>query len=176
MSVGHPVIIVEQAPFVAGEAYLGEVGHWSALIPVIPVLTNFATPYSIGDNVGAKFAIPGAVRVAAGMGIMQSIIVIDKSKQAQPLSVFLFKSIPAGTYADNAAENISAADWLLFLGQMDIVAADYVTRANASVASIGGYNLDIKAAAGTTIYGLVVTTGTPTYGAIDALQLTFGVR
>lgn len=160
----------------ASENHIGQTGYWSNLIPVTPVLTNFATPYSANDNVGAKFAIPGAVRVSAGLGIMQSVIIVDKSEQAVPLTILLFKSEPAGSYVDNAPEAVSAADWLLFLGQMDIVAADYATRANASVVSLGGYNLDIKAAAGTTIYGLIVTTDTPTYTAIDALQLTFGVR
>jgi hypothetical protein len=98
---------------------------------------------------------------------------VDASKQNAALLVFIFGTDLAGTYADNAVEAVTAADWLKWVGTIKILSTDYEERANASLVDLG-FELDVKAAAGTTLYALIVTTGTPTYGA-NALQLTFGV-
>ena len=155
----------------AGEAHIGEVSHWSDLIVVTPTIG--AAAFSANDVVGGKLTIPGAVRVAAGKGKITGLKLVDASKQNADLLVFIFKTDLAGTYADNAAEAVTAADWLKWIGTIKVLSTDYEQMANASLADLA-FEIPVEASSGTSLYALIVTTGTPTYGA-NALQLTFAV-
>jgi hypothetical protein len=147
------------------------VGSWANHIVVTPAIA--AAPFAANDVVGGKLTLAGAVRVAAGKGKITGLKLVDKSKQNANLLVFIFGADLAGAYADNTAEAVTAADWLKWIGTIKILSTDYEEMANASLVDLG-FEMDVKAAAGTTIYALIVTTGTPTYGA-NALQLTFAV-
>lgn len=155
----------------AGEAHIGEVGHWSDLIVVTPAIA--AAAFSANDVVGGKLTLAGSVRVAAGKGKITGLKLVDKSKQNADLLIFIFGADLAGTYADNSAEAVTAADWLKWIGTIKILSTDYEQMANASLVDLG-FEMDVEAAAGTTLYALIVTTGTPAY-AENALQLTFAV-
>jgi len=155
----------------AGEAHIGEVGRWSDLIVVTPVIA--AAAFSAKDFVGGKLTLAGAVRVAEGKGKVTGLKLVDAAKQNADLLVFIFGADLAGTYSDNAAESITTADWLKWIGTIKILSADYEVMANASVVDMG-FEMPIKAAAGTTLYALIVTKGTPTYTE-NCLQLIFGV-
>ena len=157
---------------VAGEAHIGEVGYWSDLIVVTPAIA--AAAFAANDVVGGKLTLAGAVRMVGGKGKITGIKIVDTSKQNANLLVFLFGADLAGIYADNSAEAVTVADWLKWIGTIEILAADYKQMANASLVDLG-FEIDVKVVAGTTLYGLIVTTDTPTYEA-NALQLTFGVR
>ena len=155
-----------------GEAHIGEVGYWSDLIVVTPAIA--AAAFTANDVVGGKLILAGAVRMEGGKGKITGIKIVDTSKQNANLLVFLFGADLAGIYADNSVEAVTVADWLKWIGTIKILATDYEQMANASLVDLG-FEIDVKIAAGTTLYGLMVTTSTPTYGA-NALQLTFGVR
>lgn len=157
----------------AGETHLGEVGGNATAIVVTPTIG--AAAFTANDIVGGKLTLTSALRVSGGSGELTNLLLVDASKQNVPLNVFIFNADLAGTYADNAAEAVTAADWLKCIGAISILGADYITLANASLVSLGGIGMAVKAAAGTTLYGLIVTTGTPTYGA-NALQLIFGIK
>ena len=157
---------------VAGEAHIGEIGYWSDLIVVTPAIA--AAAFAANDVVGGKLTLAGAVRMVGGKGKITGIKIVDTSKQNANLLVFLFGADLAGIYADNSVEAVTAADWLKWIGTIEILATDYKQMANASLVDLG-FEIDVKVAAGTTLYGLIVTTDTPTYEA-NALQLTFGVR
>lgn len=166
------VTIGTNAALVAGEAHIGEVGLWSDLITVTPAIA--AAAFTANDFVGGKLTLANAVRVATGKGAITGLKIVDVAKQNAALLVFLFKADLAGTYADNAAESVSAADWLNWIGTVEIQASDWQEMANASLADLG-FEIPIEAAAGRSIYALIVTTDTPTYTE-NCLQLTFGVR
>lgn len=168
--------VVESLPAIAvaaaaSELHIGEVSYWADLIVVTPTIS--AAAFSANDVVGGKLTLAGAVRVAGGKGKITGLKLVDASKQEADLLVFIFGADLAGNYLDNAAEAVTAADWLKWIGTIKILSTDYEQMANASLADLG-FEMPIEAAAGTTIYALIVTTGTPTYGA-NALQLTFGV-
>lgn len=155
----------------AGEAHIGETGRWSDLVVVTPAIA--AAGFSAKDVVGGKLTLTGAVRLAAGKGKITGVKLVDASKQNADMLIFIFGADLAGSYADNDAEAVTAADWLKWIGTIKILSTDYEQMANASLVDLG-FELDVKAAAGTTLYALIVTTGTPTYDE-DALQLTFAV-
>ncbi len=155
----------------AGEAHIGETGGWSDLIVVTPAIA--AAAFATNDIVGGKLTLAGAVRVAAGKGKITGLKLMDKSTQNADLLVFIFGADLAGAYADNAAEAVTAADWLKWIGTIEILSTDYEEMANASLVDMA-FEMGVKAAAGTSLYALIVTKGTPTY-AENALQLTFAV-
>ena len=164
--------LVKSGMMIVSEAHIGEVGYWSDLIVVTPAIA--AAAFTANDVVGGKFTLAGAVRMVGGKGKITSIKIVDTSKQNANLLVFLFGADLAGIYADNSVEAVTAADWLKWIGTIEILATDYEQMANASLVDLG-FEIDVKVVAGTTLYGLIVTTDTPTYEA-NALQLTFGVR
>jgi hypothetical protein len=164
--------LIKLAAFTAGETHLGEVSLNRAIVQVIPAIA--AAAFSANDFVGGKLTIPSVPRISGGAVLLKSLCLIDTAKQAAPLKIFFFKSLPGGTYADNAAESISVADWLLYIGEIDIVAADYATMANASVVAFMGIELPLIGTT-TNLFALMVTTGTPTY-TLNCLQLTLGLE
>jgi hypothetical protein len=151
---------------------LGTVMGDTKVVAVTPVISTDA--YAANDIVGGKITLTNAMRTAAGTGSLDFLSLVDTSKQNAPMYIHLFKADLAGTYNDNAPEAVTAADWLNWLGCVSILATDYLTKATASLADLGGIGLKVKATSSPNLYALIVTTGTPTYGA-NALQLTFGL-
>lgn len=156
--------------------YLLNTGGWAELVKVTPTITVGA--YSAQDMVGGKLTLEDAVRVAGGSGYLYSVQVVDTDKIGAALEVHLFSSL-AGTYADNGAESITAADWEHYLGTVSIATADYITKANALIAMpdpVIFKPILLKAvAASRDLYAIVVCTATPTYTHVDGLQFNFGI-
>jgi hypothetical protein len=156
----------------AGETHLGEIGGNTTAVVVTPAIA--AAAYSANDIVGGKLTLTSALRVSGGSGLIHNLVLIDASKQNAGLQIFIFEA-DLTVAADNAPEATSGADWLKCLGRIDILATDYISMANASVAIPSGFRgMPIKVASGTSLYGFIRTIGTPTYG-LNALQLTFGI-
>jgi hypothetical protein len=157
------------------EPFLGKVVGDTFPIVVTPVIA--AAAFSANDIVGGKLTLTGAMRVAGGTGEIDSLMLVDASKQSVPLSVFIFAGaleVSAGYCDDNSPCAVTVVDWKKCLGVIDILASDYKSMSLASVASLGGIGMKVKATSGVNLFALIVTTGTPTYGA-NALQLTFGL-
>jgi len=147
---------------------------YDSLIVITPIIG--AATFSAEDIVGGKLIIPNYMRNSEGFGVLNSLILVDTSKQNAPLILYIFSADLAGTYTDNAAEAITAADWRKCIGSIAILDADYKDKANASLVMLGSSRLGLllRASIGSNLYGLLVTSGTPTYGA-NALQLILGI-
>lgn len=162
---------VDVASIAAGETHIGETSRWSDLIVVTPTIG--AAAFAANDFVGGKLTITNAVRVAAGKGKITGLKIVDTAKQNADFLVFIFGADLAGSYADNAAESVSAVDWLKWQGTIEVLASDWQDMANASVVDLG-FEMPVKAASGRNLYALIVTVGVETFTA-DCLQLTFGM-
>lgn len=141
---------------------------------VAPVME--ATALDAGDAASERFAIEVA-RSGRG-GVIQTITVIDKAEQSAALELYLF-DYPVTVAALDAAAAFSDADLTdHFLGVIEIAAADYTAElGGAGVQSVAtlrnvGFWFDLPSGSHT-IYGQLRNTGTPTYGAADALHLVF---
>lgn len=164
----------------ASEVHLGEVHSAALPVAVSPTIATPATPYTALDNIGGAQTLASAVRVSGGTSILQSIFVLDRSNQKQPMTILILDGNPndAGTtLTDNAAITLAAADISRVKRRVDITAADYVTFDHSgtdfATAEITAISKTIKAASGTSLYAVIQTTGTPTYAA-GALTITFG--
>ena len=119
--------------------------------------------YAANDQVGATFAIPGAVRTPGGGGRVSCVQLLETTTQQIAADVvFLSEGVTAS--ADNAAASISDANMAdKYLGFVKIT--DYISVAAGAVGrTIDGFDFNC-ADNETAIYGLLITRGAPTYGA-----------
>lgn len=159
----------------ASENHLGAVGGNSNSVSVTPTIT--AGAYVAGNCVGGILTLTNLLRVGGpGTGIWQSMLVIDKGNQKAPLDVLLFDSNPSGgTYTDHVAISSLTTDLSKLIRRVSIAATDYVTVNGVAIADLSSIARIIKgAAAATTLYAVLNTSGTPTYASTSDLTVRFG--
>lgn len=158
----------------AGGSGADNVGGFTQLIKVVPTIS--ASPdYTAGDAVGGKQTLTDSVRVSGGTAILESIIVLDRANQKAALEILIFDADPtSATITDNSAFVFSTDD-LKVLARISVAASDYVTIDSKAVATLKGLGITLKAAAGTSLYAAVVTTGAPNYASTSDLQFIYGL-
>lgn len=145
----------------------------SRLISSTPVLDT--VQYADGDQLCIANELVDALDDSGGTAKLLSIAVVDKAKQKSLLTVLLFNAAPTIASALNAALDITDAIMAAnFIGQVSIPAANYVDLNGNSVATVNNINLMLKAGTGTSIWYVIMSGGTPTYGVGD-LNLKFGI-
>ena len=141
----------------------------NVIVTATPTLDTSA--YASGDSLHTA-VISFANAVGSSLtGYIEKMVVVDAAVQSQPLELWLF-SATVTPAAANAAHSISDADAALCIGV--IPSGAYYASALNSVSVAKGVNLAIKCAA-TTLFGILVTRGTPTYAAGSltvSLQIT----
>lgn len=142
--------------------------------------TRIVTPtvsvgaYSANDGVGGIITIPNAVR-GFRSAWLHSVQLLDRSAQSVELDCILFSRTPVGgTYTDNGALALSAADANNISADVVILAANYRTVVTGLTLATAAFAkpYPIKTL-GTDLFMLVKTVGTPTY-ALGALTFIFG--
>lgn len=143
-------------------------------VSAVPVINTAI--YAVGELLGSKLSLASAVRVAAGGGIIQSVTILNKAKQNAPLSVVFFRADPsATTFTNHTALTVNAADQSKIIGQVAVVAADYLSLANISIGSPTPKGIGFALPAGTTLYAALISQGTPTYASTSDLTLEVAV-
>ena len=151
----------------AGETHIGQVGGEGITITVSPVLT-VAGAYVSGDFVGTSataLIFANAARVAGGSGVIKSATLVDYALQSVACELWLFDTNVTPP-ADNAAWTISDAHAATCIGVIPF--STYYASALNSVSNGAVPNGGIGfSAVATTIWGAIVTRGTPTYASLD---------
>lgn len=143
----------------------------SRIIRNTPVIT--AVAYSAGDVVGGEINL-GAIGSPNYSGVLKNISIVDKANQKAALTVLFFEGdLSGGTYDDNGALTLTAADWAKFLGKVEVVAGDYTTINSRAYATVEA-SIIVKTDTLKQLRAIVVTTGTPTY-AVGDLLFTYGI-
>lgn len=138
------------------------------VVSVIPTLDTVA--YAAGDSLHTTvMSFANAVRVAGGSGVVDKLLVIDADRQFAAGELWLF-SASVTPAAANAAHSISDADAALCVGVIPF--GTYYNSALNSVSVATNVRLPFTVAA-TTLFGIAVTRGTPTY---TASGLTFRLQ
>jgi hypothetical protein len=132
--------------------------------------------YAAGDLIGGKLTLTPAVRLPGFGGIIATIALADKAKQNAPIDVVFFTANPASTtFTDQAALTVADAD-LLYDFTVSILATDYASFADNSLATIPNVGAAFRLAAGSlALYAALVSRGTPTYAAAADLLLTLAI-
>lgn len=114
--------------------------------------------YSAGDAVGGLITFSSAARFSGATIVLESVKVVDKSKQAPALVLQLFdRSVTVAS--DNAAADWSDSD--ILFGAPPIQLSNWETNASNSICG-RVVNMPMKLN-GTDLYGQFLTRGTPTF-------------
>lgn len=155
-------------------------------VRTIPITTSATPDYSVGDNIGTTFTI--TPQTVLGQGIkLQTLVVTDQANQAPGISIIFFGSKPTGTYTDNAALDLSAADLTKIIGRIKVSSADYETTDSYAMACISGLSMILGPALSDTgggasvaqlpdrtIYGAIVADTTYNAGATNDIYIQIG--
>lgn len=144
-------------------------GAAQVAVAVAPTVTA-SSAYASGNVVGGLLVLPNMVRLTGGTAILQKVVVDFKTTQTAQLDLVLFANNPTGTtFTDKAAFSLAAADFNRVIGTVHIT--DCTSLGTPSVCQASGLALPIQGQGSTTVYGVLVTRGTPTYGSTSDIQL-----
>jgi hypothetical protein len=136
--------------------------------------TVTAGAYSAGDAVGGLLTFANAARVSGGGGVIKSVVIIDDAGQDAELELWLFDRTFTAM-ADNAAWAPSEADLENLVGVISTAdsARGWMAAGTPSVITIDvATRFDLN---GTSLFGQLVTRGTPTFAATDDVTVKVGL-
>jgi len=135
---------------------------------ITPTVT--AGAYSANDVVGGTLEFIGFQK-----GTLQSITICDNANQSVDYILVFFESQPTDI-ADNAAGDVADADLDKIIYNDSLLdASDKKAFVDNSFVFL--YNLDIPMQGdGGNIWAFLITTGTPTYAAVDDITITLQVE
>jgi hypothetical protein len=130
--------------------------------------------YTTGDVIGGKMVFVGA---ASRNGVILDVTVWDDDGEKDQLDLFFFSGTLTGTYTDNEAFAVNAADKSKLFGVISIAASDYIDAGSDAVAHKTQTPLTIRPNnTGTSdITMIAVIRATTTYTATTDLRFEFGV-
>lgn len=142
----------------------------TARVQVTPTISTSA--YANGDAVGALLTFANALP-AAGSGVLEAVTIVDKASQAAALDLVLFRaSITAPT--DNAAFDPTDAELADYVGHV-VIGGGHYSAFNDNAAAMRRPELHFDLS-GTSLYGVLVARGTPTYAATTDIVVTVQIR
>lgn len=144
-------------------------GVSKVITPVTDTVAN--NPMAAGDALTTMFEIPDAVRVAGKHTILHSAILTDTSAQNTDTYLLLYNN--AGT---DAAIGVPLDLTIGLSGLVGVITFDdFVTIGGVGVCGVRSIGLVIPPMTeGTSLWGVLVTGGTPTYLSTSALGLKLG--
>lgn len=135
--------------------------------------TISVSAYSSGDQVGGVNELAGVASDNGGTVLLEAIKLLDKTKQKAALDIFFFESAPTLVSTDNGEFELIASEALKCFNIAHISAGDYAETKDFAIAAIN-CSVPIRAAVKTkSIFYVVVTRGTPTYGSTSDLVFKF---
>lgn len=129
-----------------------------------------AAAYAAGNAVGALRTFASMARVAGQGGVLQTAILRDKNGQAGTYDLFLFDSAPTAP-TDHAAVALSAADLAKCIGVVSIAAVALGAASTMGVSTAKALGLAYHLTSGTSLFGILVTRGTPTYASTSDVSV-----
>ncbi len=159
----------------AGETHIGAFGGHTKVISITPTIT--AGTYHANDVIGGTMTLTGALRATGAGGLLSSILVLDKGNQKAPLEVMIFNTTLAGTFTDNVQPTFGTADHASLIRRISVTAGDWTTINAAGTIAIADVSPGARtlSSAGTTLYAVAWTSGTPVYASTSDLQFRFGI-
>lgn len=118
--------------------------------------------YAAGDAVGGLLTFTSVARKSGGTGRVTKVVITDASKQSAQLDLVLFNQTFSAT-ADQSAFAPSTADLANCIGSINIPAANYSAFSANSAATVQLTDFPFVLASGTSLFGQLVSRGTPTY-------------
>ena len=159
-----------EAVLTAGAARIGQITSEGDKLVQKPTIT--AGAYSAGDAVGGLLTFENAALVSGAGGFVTDMQLIDDAGQDAELELWLFDQTFTAM-ADNAAWAPSEADLENLIALITTDDGAWFAAGTPSVARVEC--LQRYALAATSLFGQLVTRGTPTYAATDDITVKIGV-
>jgi hypothetical protein len=132
-----------------------------------------AGAYAANDAVGGILTFANAARVAGGGGFIEGMVLLDDAGEDAATELWLF-SETFTAMADNAAWAPSEADLRNLVGIITTANGAYFAAGTPSAAVVeADQRFDLL---GTSMFGQLVTRGTPTYVATDDVTVILKIR
>lgn len=150
---------------------MADLKQFGATPDVVATPTITAGAYSALDAVGGMLTFTGLFKAQNAGAALVGMVITDLAKQNAGLVLVLFNQTFTAT-ADNAAFDVSDTDILNIIGYVGVLAADYKSFNDNSIA-VGVSQIAMRSAtASGTIYGqLYLPTNAPTYASTGDLQV-----
>lgn len=145
---------------------------WSAGTTIVVSPTVTAGAYSAGDCVGGVLTFANAARESGGGGVVKDLTIIDDAGQDVEMELWLF-SVTFTSPGDNAAWAATEAELHTLLGIITTSSGAWFATGTPSAAFIEcSVRFDLNA---TSLFGQLVTRGTPTFAATDDVTVILGI-
>lgn len=147
--------------------------HGRTSAPIVTPAITASSAYTAGNCVGPLMQFTSAFDAALS-GILQRVTLNCKTVQTGGFKLYIFNANPsASTFTDKSAPNINAADVnkvvdVISLASPDSGLGTHTTYVSDAIA-------DALASATTTLWGLLVCTGTPTFGSTSDVSVMLGI-
>lgn len=138
-----------------------------------PTVSNAAI-YAAKDAVGGLLTFANAVRAVGGSGRIEAVQILDKGQQRADLDLVLFDRT-LGAPTDNAIFAPSDAELATCVGWVSVGAGSYADLSTNSVAHVAPGLAFVLEAATTSLFGALVTRGTPTYTSTSDIIVTLTI-
>lgn len=155
-------------------------GSSSGPLPVYTPLTLRATQaqtvtaalYAAGNQVGTKLTFASMARATGQGGVLQTAILRDKAGQNVAYDLFLFDADPTNTtFTDKTAAALNTADVAKLIGVVQFGGIALGAASTMGVLTAAGLGLAYKLTSGTSIFGMLVTRGAPTYASTSDVSV-----
>jgi len=161
---------VDVLSIAAGETHIGKVGGEGINISQTPTVT--AGAYSANDAVGGLLTFANAGRVSGVGGVIKNMLLLDDAGQDATMELWLFNQTFTAM-ADNAAWAPSEADLRKLVAIISTVDGAWFAAGTPSAARVEVSQR--YAVTGTSLFGQLVTRGTPTFAATDDITVVVGL-
>lgn len=134
--------------------------------------------FADGDAMGGLHEIDRFFPAVSVQGVIESIMVLDRHKQAKDFDIFFFRDNPsASTITNNAAFSLHDDDSSKLAGFYGIEDSDYLDVGGFSMAFKNAVNLSLKGSTNQpTLYLALVAREAIDYNTATDLTLIFTVR
>ena len=134
-----------------------------------PTITS-GSAYAAGNAVGGLLTFSGMARVSGQGGVLQAAVLRDKAGQNVGYDLFLFDSAPTAP-TDKSAVALAAADLAKCVGVVSFSGAALGAASTMGVITASGVGLAFRLTSGTSLSGILVTRGTPTYASTSDVSV-----
>ena len=136
--------------------------------------TVTAGAYVAGDAVGGLLTFASAARETGGGGVLKTVVIIDDAGQDEELELWLFNQTFTAM-VDNAAWAPSEADLENLVG---VISTEDSAQGWLAAGTPSAITIDVATRydlTGTSLFGQLVTRGTPTFAATDDVTVKVGL-
>lgn len=153
--------------------------RWTFEVVEVPITVTL-NAYTANDVVGGTLTSDAISQIAGQGGYIHWVRLVDDASQKEPFYLYVFAAAPS-TIANDAAHAPTEADWLKWLGTIEIAAADYDENGAEAAALVPGKDkatedfVFFPALANGRLYFRLVAVDTPDYADADDLTLHIGI-